>query len=194
MSTFADSVKDHELQIPLDTGIYRHLIYKKPYSGDMGFNIVTVPQYLTICGDMGSYTFTRVADMFQFFRGDNINPEYWAQKCVSTDKHCDIKKYCEKKMTRLIMERVEDWCSPEWNDYSEEQRKQLENEIKEDVLPYIDTESMALDVLMDFDPDNSMFEDFLEEDVREFTPNFLWCLEAIVHTIKVYDETKKLTA
>ena len=48
----------------------------------MWFEIVTWPGCLTIHGDMGSWTFSRLQDMFDFFRCEKlkINEYYWSEK------------------------------------------------------------------------------------------------------------------
>jgi hypothetical protein len=40
----------------------------------MGFDVVTWPGHLSISGDMGCFVFTRVDDMFTFFRGHEDAP------------------------------------------------------------------------------------------------------------------------
>ncbi|MFK5283374.1 hypothetical protein ACI3PL_27750, partial [Lacticaseibacillus paracasei] len=52
----------------LDNGVYRHLRFKAPDTGNQHFHLVTFPGRLVYCGDMGSYLFERTTDMFGFFR------------------------------------------------------------------------------------------------------------------------------
>lgn len=80
--TFLRDVQHHKMTVLLDQGLYRHLRFKQPGSGNMWFEIITWPNVLTIHGDMGTWTFSRVEDMFTFFRGSDlkINPSYWAEK------------------------------------------------------------------------------------------------------------------
>jgi hypothetical protein len=67
---FESDTAEHELTVLRDEGLYRHLSYGKPRSGTMRVDVVTWPGHLAYVGDMGAFVFSRVADMFTFFRGD----------------------------------------------------------------------------------------------------------------------------
>lgn len=78
--------RQHEMHVLHDDGLYRHVRFAAPDTGIWGFEIVTWPGSLTIRGDIGrGYTFTRTADMFEFFGGTphRVNPSYWAEKLES---------------------------------------------------------------------------------------------------------------
>ena len=77
---------DHELSILHDEGVYRHLQMKQPNTNNMWYDIVTYPNNLVISGDMGCCVFSRINDMFQFFRTDelSINYSYWSEKEQAT--------------------------------------------------------------------------------------------------------------
>lgn len=82
---FPRDTAKHEMTILHDDGLYRHLRFAqpKPHSWSYWFDIVTWPGSLTIRGDIGeSYTFSRLPDMFEFFRSRSggIDPHYWAEK------------------------------------------------------------------------------------------------------------------
>src|SRR5690348_12248442 len=77
---FADNTAEHELTILHGDGLYRHIRMQKPGTGMYHYDLVTWPGYLAISGDLDSYVFSRVRDMFTFFRGRGINPSYWAEK------------------------------------------------------------------------------------------------------------------
>jgi hypothetical protein len=98
---FPRDVAGHQMIPSRDDGLYRHLRFRRvaPWvkdgvtqppsrSSSYWFDLVTWPGHLTITGDCGTYTFARTDDMFEFFRGQQINPGYWAEKvkaggCVS---------------------------------------------------------------------------------------------------------------
>lgn len=85
---FLEDIKNHKLNILKDDGLYRHLVFKRPCTNCCRFDIVTYPGYLVISGDMGCQVFSRLTDMFEFFRTDDrdfnknrsgglrINPSY----------------------------------------------------------------------------------------------------------------------
>lgn len=87
VETFTKDISTHAMTVLLYNGLYRHAKFKKPTdSWHHWFEIITWPGCLTINGDMGTWTFSRIEDMFSFFRcrnGLSINPAYWAEKLQS---------------------------------------------------------------------------------------------------------------
>jgi len=86
---FDKDVVNHEMDVRLNNGLYRHIIFqKKQNSFDMRFEIITVPNLLTITGDMGTWSFSRLPDMFNFFRSSDgtINEHYWSSVRSNADK------------------------------------------------------------------------------------------------------------
>src|SRR4051812_7199267 len=82
---FLKDVERHKMSVKLSDGVYRHLRFSKPLDSNMWFELVTWPGYLTISGDMGTWAFSRITDMFEFFRSRNdgeleINSGYWSEK------------------------------------------------------------------------------------------------------------------
>lgn len=90
---FLNRVRDHELTVLIDDGTRRHIRFRKPASPDDSFDLITWSWHLCITGDMGTYVFSRIEDMFDFHRlkmgGDNsLHPDlgYWAQKLLAVDR------------------------------------------------------------------------------------------------------------
>lgn len=77
---FKQATAEHEVTICDERGLYRHLRCQKPETWVYGFDIVTWPGYLAYVGDVGDFVFSRVRDMFEFFRGYSPNPDYWSEK------------------------------------------------------------------------------------------------------------------
>ena len=110
LEKFLDDVKNHELTIHQNNGVYRHLTFSKIGDCHQCFNITTFPDHLVITGDMGTLVFSRLHDMFNFFRSDDlrINPDYWAEKIQSTTHEAQIASYSKfdleqaKKMRKKI--------------------------------------------------------------------------------------------
>lgn len=73
---------EHRLTVIRDDGLYRHLRLQRPGTSCYYYDIITWPGYLTVVGDMGTWTFCRTQDMFRFFGGwtGEINTGYWAEK------------------------------------------------------------------------------------------------------------------
>jgi hypothetical protein len=120
---FLEDVKDHELTIIHDEGLNRHIRMKRPQSSSYYYDIITWNGYLTICGDMGTYVFRRIEDMFQFFQMDDndfnkskteplsINPGYWGEKLEAFPKR-GYKEYSQDK----FMENVKDYLDHHFPD------------------------------------------------------------------------------
>jgi hypothetical protein len=85
---FLKDVVTHALTVKLDSGLYRHLSFREPHSWNMWFDLVTWPGNLTISGDMGTWIFSSIDDMFKFFGSDleRVNPEYWTEKIKSESR------------------------------------------------------------------------------------------------------------
>lgn len=189
---FLKDIATHQLDVVLDNGLlYRHLRFRRPGSYCMGFDIITWPGYLAYCGDMGAYTFTRVEDMFTFFRDDrwrqgqpglHINPGYWSQKCVAADRDDGITEYDAD----LFRERILEWL----NDI--EADDELRQAVHDEILPHADDgEALACAAVYDFGFDGrNPFQDFFEVNLRVYTLRFLWCCYALAWGIGKYDEHK----
>ena len=68
LTRFLEDIKDHRLTVRVNRGTDRHLHFSKPGSIDQSFDLVTWPGHLCYTGDMGTYVFERLPDMFTFFR------------------------------------------------------------------------------------------------------------------------------
>lgn len=62
-------LETHEMHVLHDDGLYRHIRFKRPGTLMYHFDLITWPGVLAVNGDMGSYMFSRVTDMFTFFTG-----------------------------------------------------------------------------------------------------------------------------
>jgi hypothetical protein len=101
-SEFLNDVASHRMIVIRNDGVNRHIRFKRPQSGTFWLDLITWPGTLCIDGDMGTYVFRRLEDMFEFFRTDRtcgekdgrtlfINPGYWGEKLQSVPIHGDIK-------------------------------------------------------------------------------------------------------
>lgn len=194
---FADEGANHAMEIVLDDGLHRHLRFRgqvwcpplaQPQnSGHMWFDLITVPGTLIFQGDGQSYVFSRIEDMFEFFRGKIrlIDPHYWAEKLTSCSRE-DAKSYDEALFKRLVTEHVEEnieyGCAPEG----------LAEAVREQVLgdSSIYYEAGAREVLECFQHGDYSFPDVWEWDFRSYDWWFLWACHAIVWGIALYDADK----
>lgn len=196
-SQFMKDVAGHEMKVVMDNGVNRHLIFSKGGSSAYYFGLVTWGGHLCIYGDMGTYVFTRLPDMFEFFRADSrgndrlyINSGYWAEKCVSDSKFKGLTKFDKDAFRAAVVYRYSEWVRSYRDRYDAKTRSDLRQQLRDDVLCNADeTEYDAVRSAMDFyhAPTKFRMDDFYESNIREFTYNFIWCLYSIAYGIREYD-------
>src|SRR5690606_16251608 len=77
LARFVRDAAGLEFTVLHDEGLWRHLRYRAPRPGLYWFDIITSPGLLTFNGDTGTFVFSRLPDMLEFFTGQYINPGYW---------------------------------------------------------------------------------------------------------------------
>lgn len=190
---FLKDVADHKMTVMLDNGLYRCLRFtKQNESYNMHFTLTTWPGFLCIGGDTGCFVFSRLPDMFEFFRTDrDINPQYWAEKVVAQNNHGNgIEEFDQE----VFKERVKDWFDGHEFE-SKAGKRECWKQIKERVL-IADHEYEAHDLArrFSFDEMGEKFEfyDFWEAKLKSYTYHYLWCCYAIKWGIKQYDAFQKM--
>lgn len=197
---FRKDVSAHGMEVLLDNGIHRHLKFSANGSFNMHFDIVTWPGYLAISGDMGCFVFSRLRDMFDFFRSDKpaleINCDYWAEKLESTKRHGGAMVYDPDRFTEQVEQRVKDWI--EECELTKEQAEELRSEVREEVLCADDNEYDAHRNLSEFSlklaGHRFEFHDTWEWDLKAYTYHYVWCCFAIVWAIRQYDARNEISA
>jgi hypothetical protein len=182
---FAADVRHHRMEMLHSDEIYRHLRFSRAECSVNWFELITWPGVLTINGDMGTYTFSRLEDMFEFFRrpDNGINVSYWAEKCTSVDRHGPMTEWCQVESRKQLAETIEDWpakarheaferLNPESFDSEQEFRVAVED--------------------FDFELDGETFRiyDFWEFDLSRDSYRFVWCLRAISWGIQQFNKIK----
>lgn len=185
--TEADFLKDvtrHEMTVLRHEGLYRHVRFKRPETGCMRFDLLTWPGYLAYTGDMGTFVFSRIADMFEFFRASPnagsrlpINLGYWHEKLDAIDRQDGSYKWSQERFEERIREALDE------GDASEAVRRAAEHEVIK--LPDGEYESMR--AAIDFEHAGFRFRDFWETNCHEYTHRFIWCCYALVWGIRQFD-------
>ena len=189
---FLGDIADHEMTVIRDDGVSRHIRFRKPGTCIYGFDLITWPGLLCYTGDMGTFVFSRIEDMFKFFRCRDklftISTGYWAEKVIASDRS-GIRQYSPE----LFVAVVEEWFRDSWEEeLSKEEFEALHERLKEEVLSVADNEYDAMRAAMEFEHDGQLvLQDFWEANVEEYTPTFLWCCHAIQWGISIYDEERK---
>lgn len=189
--SFLQNVAGHELIVLKNDGVYRHLKFAKPGTSNQHFDIVTWPGFLCFCGDMGTYTFSRLIDMFEFFREAPerkemyINKGYWAEKAFFHSK--DIKKFDPALAQEFVDEAIKEWSS----DMTDEELSELEWEVGE-LQDSVDDEHAFYAVAGQFDAKIGEKElklnDLWETSFTDYTYRFVWCCYALSWGIARFDE------
>ena len=208
---FLKDIERHEMHILRDDGVYRHVRFKRQGSMCMHFDLVTWPGYLCYTGDMGTYVFTRLNDMFEFFRRDTgerqyrIDFRYWAEKCEGADKGDGVQEFdveafraaVKRQGARIIRShraRAK---------LSKDERRELWEQLQTDVLDLLDPrqEQVAFNRAYEFsyakgsflDPGHENFHLELEDfpSCKRYSHRFLWCCHALAWGINVYDTARE---
>lgn len=219
---FLKDVEHHVIEVLHEDGLHRHIRFRKPGTMCMHFDLVTWPGYLCYTGDMGTYVFWRLDDMFQFFRTDReyaqrsgrrlaVNLSYWSEKLEAVDGSRSggaAKEFSEKKLLRAINEYRVGWLRQAQADgtLDKEQRRELWQSVDEDVLSHLqDGEHAVYVAARDFcwPPSYAKplerrkswhFQDFWEHDFTDYTHRFRWCCFALAWGIEQYDMSKEAIA
>lgn len=199
---FEKDVRDHAMKVVIDQDTHRHLIFKKPGDSAYWFEIVTWPGTLCIHGDMGTYVFERLKDMFEFFRSGRgeINRRYWSEK-LRGDRigHGRIgMEFSEQKFKAAVVSDFRQWWAGSLDTAEDYQaRRECWDELKESVLRACDDgEVRAFDAANDFRFEVHRlrrvfrFHDFWDHNFSDYTWHFTWYCHALVWAIAKYDALK----
>lgn len=206
---FLKDVASHQMIVIRDDGVHRHIRFKRPGTGCMHFDLVTWPGYLCYCGDMGTYVFSRLDDMFEFFRTDReyanrngrklgINLGYWSEKLQAVDgnrNEAGATEFSEDRFRSVINEYRKGWIGNcRERGCSKEDRRELWEAVDHQVLSRIDDDSsgnVAMHAAYDFSErvgnKTYSFDDLFDHDFTQFTYRFVWCCYALAWGVQQYD-------
>ncbi|MPS48507.1 hypothetical protein [Methylobacillus sp.] len=194
----------------LDAGLHRHLRFKTPGASSYYYDIVTWPGFLAVTGDMGTYVFSRLTDMFEFFMTqidryperkqdplDTINPSYWQQKLEGSPKE-GVDKFDEEAFNKAVMEFLVTYIRENRHEVSAEVRRYLWDGVVDEIINADssfggDEKRRALANFRFPYPGNFPsfnISDLLERSFEEPSFHYLWICYAIVSGITQYREYK----
>jgi len=165
---FLKEAAGHQTEILRDDGVYRHVRFQRPGTMCMHFDLITWPGYLCYTGDMGTYVFTRLRDMFDFFRRSyrenqfNIDLHYWAEKVEAGDRRgCGngVIEFSKAKFDTNVREWVEDFIKDEVGQVDEADEaallacamKDLRAAVEREVIGADDNDIRSFDAARDFE-------------------------------------------
>lgn len=193
LDQFVEDVSAHQLTIMRDAGVYRHLLCRNPKFDKMyAFEIITSPNLLLFHGDCGTFVFSRLHDMFQFFRSDCVRSDlplgYWSEKIEAAPAGIDVMMYSQRLAEDGVQAAFDTWAQSQSLQGSELEHAQ--QELDDQILIHCD----SLDAL--FDCIGTELEcgytfDIVDVNYRTLHPAVIWCMYAIVWAIRQYDKAKE---
>lgn len=193
---FARETAEHKMTVLHDDGLYRHLRFMRQYwrpplakeqrSSMYWFELITVPGSLIFNGDGESYTFRRIEDMFEFFRGPvgRINPGYWGEKVTSSR---DLTEYRQEIFKARVIEEFTEAARGPGGVPAGTGRAVREDVLEADIY----FERGAREAVESFEHEGFTFYDTFEWDLRDYKWWFLWACHGIVWGIAQYDASRK---
>lgn len=203
---FLEDVATHEMIVIRDEGVNRHIRFKKPGTTAYYFDFITWKGHLCYTGDMGTYVFTRIDDMFDFFRMDDhdwnknpnglsINPGYWSEKLIAVARSEGYKEWDEDEFIRRVNEVRVGWMR--WAKslgISKDDRRELWEDVENDVLSEPSNEHLCVAKIYGYykriGDETFEFMDFFDGPMNRYTFHFLWCCYALAWGINKYDGFK----
>lgn len=178
--SFLSDVASHRMAVRHASGGYRHLTFSRYNSNNQSFAIVTWPWHLCITGDMGTWVFDRDEDMFEFFRGTQIKPEYWEEKIEAEDRN-GTREFSLDHFRAEAIRRVAGWY-----DGDREVAEALAS--LEEELEGAENQQQASIALMEWSHRGNCFDVSELPDGMVWTFRYLWACHAIQWAIKQYDK------
>ena len=180
--SFLKDVESHNIAVLRDDGVYRHLRFAKPDTNVQMFDIVTWPGTLCYTGDMGTYVFSRLYGMFEFFRDSKgelrINESYWAEKVDASDRD-GVTKFSNDAFKAAVLHHCELY------EFSKDDLQEVNDEL---LANHYSNGYAAHDAATNFKTSSGRgFGDFWEYNTTEYMHRYLWCCHAIVWGIGKYN-------
>lgn len=214
---FLKDVETHVVEVQHEDGVYRHIRFRKPGTMCMHFDLITWPGYLCYTGDMGTFVFTRLADMFEFFRTDRqyaerqgrrlaVNLSYWSEKLEAVNgsrRGGSAEEFDLDRFRRVINEYRLNWIRGDArNLLTKDERRELWDAVSQDVLDRVDDgDHIVYAAANEFTWKPTRyptwqgrtwhFEDLWEHTFTDYTRRFRWCCFALAWGIEQYDISKE---
>jgi hypothetical protein len=186
---FASDARGMALTVVHDDGLYRHLRFRRPDTTLYWFDLVTWPNCLCFTGDVGTWVFSRVKDMIDFFSGPVINPGYWAEK-VREDGTDLVTRYDEDLARAHVTEAFREWADA--HGWVLAATRDLWEEIDREVLEEAVADEQSFRSAVDHfswagHPDHFRFDpDAWEWQLHGFRAQYLWACFAVQWGVNRY--------
>lgn len=210
---FLKDVAEHEMTIVRDDGVSRHIRFQKPGTYCRHFDLIAWPGYLCYTGDMGTYVFRLLEDMFEFFRTDRehmtlrdgrtlaINPYYWSEKLEAVDRSGNsgsYEEFSEDRFREAVVGDLVSWIRDNAYRTTKDERRDLWEAVMGEVLGADGDSGGYRKQCAAYDFHHRVnskiefyFQDFFEHNVTDYTSRFIWCCYALAWGIAKYDAFKE---
>lgn len=185
---FPNDIAEHELTVLHAHGLYRHLRFKAPSTSHLYVDVITWPGCLTVHGDMGTYTFSRIEDMLVFFAGNGaIDLHYWQEKLQGVER-ADTMVWDPASFRDHVERAYDDFIDDEMHGLTVGVLQDLREIVNEDLLDLADDESRARAAAYDFRDKASGFNlgDSWEWECRDYDYHFVWTCYALRHIAQAW--------
>lgn len=208
-AAFLKDVDQHVMFVIVDDhSTTRRIRFRRPDTMCMHFDLITWPGHLCYTGDMGTYVFSRLDDMFEFFRkepGRSIDFRYWAEKLLAVDSSGgkgSVTEFSKERFTQVINEYKLKWVRDRTQPrLTKVQRRDLWETVDNEVLRDLDEGEHAVyaranefnhSVWLGLNGTKEIFsfDNLWDHRFTEHTSHFLWCCHALAWGIRKYDESK----
>lgn len=208
---FLKDIENHKMTIIRDDGVHRHIQFKRPETSSYRFDLITWPGHLCYTGDMGTYVFQRLDDMFDFFRTDRqhqkspltlkINLGYWTEKLIAVDgsrRGGKAEEFSEEKFRKVINEYRVQWMrsAKENGSLDKDQRRELWESVDWQIIDNLESGGeramlAAHDFNFKIEEREWYFNDLFEHNFTDYTFHMVWCCYALAWGILQYDKSKE---
>lgn len=204
---FLRDIAKHKMVVLRDDGIDRHIRFTREGSINMRFDIITWPGHLCYTGDMGTFVFSRIEDMFDFFRtakndfnynkkGLSINLGYWGEKLLSVSRFGGYEEFDSDYFAKVIRQYRLEWIREHRDFLTKDERCELWEAIEDEVLSAIDDgENQAQVAAHNFshviNRQVFQFDDLFDHNFTRATFHYIWCCYALAWGIEQYDKQKE---
>lgn len=180
---FERDIKDHKMTVEMDNGVFRSVFFGEQGNSCFHFRLTTWPGYLCFSGDMGTFVFSRLRDMFEFFRCDRVNLPYWAEKVEAASEGEGVMEYNPDLLKATLIDYFKD--------------NENKAEILETLEPYFEDRCSSGEMfsrIYECEGIGDFLIDLSPACYKEYTHRYKWCCAALIWAIGVYDSEKELAA
>lgn len=206
---FLNDVSNHTMTIIHDDGdVHRHIRFSQESTNSYYYDLITWDGHLCISGDMGTFVFNRLHDMFEFFMPTDrsmqakpettlkINAYYWQEKLVSEGINSKAEEWDGSKFRDSVKEYFDAYIDDNEEFITADAKCELWSDIEYHVLSYSSHEYESINAIHTFESEwadmTFRFDDFFGYDssYQTYTFHYIWCLYAIVYGIAEYNDNR----